>query len=140
MVDKISSPEKILKIFLAENTLPCFAYVKKLKNNEESIINNNTNENDKETLTEASSEKIEEIYFIETFESDCIFARSYSASFEQMLLNQRTSFAQSDIDNLTWASNYLTLTQNRKNLISEEVVIPFGYEGCLKNLHKNNLY
>ena len=50
-----------------------------------------------------------------------------------MLINQRTSFAQSDLENLTWASNYLTVNQNRKNLVSEEVVIPLRYEGYYKN-------
>jgi hypothetical protein len=133
MVDNISCLEKNLKTFIAENTLPCYANVNKLTNNEESTSPNNAKENEKEIPIENRFDEIEEIYLIKIFESDCIFARSYSSNFEQMLINQRTSFAQSDLENLTWASNYLTVNQNRKNLVSEEVVIPLRYEGYYKN-------
>ena len=95
--------------------------------------NSNEKNDEKEIPIENRFDEIEEIYLIKIFESDCIFARSYSSNFEQMLINQRTSFAQSDLENLTWASNYLTVNQNRKNLVSEEVVIPLRYEGYYKN-------
>jgi len=98
------------------------------------VIKNTTSnkERDKENnlaVPNLVSAKHEEIYLIDTFESDCMFARSYSADFEKMLMKQRNSFAHSDVEDLTFSSNYLTLTQARKDMISENVSIPFGYQG-----------
>ena len=126
MVD-LSSSETNLDQFIAENTLPCYAYVKKALKFEPDKLNESDGLNLQSS--KPGGEKTEELYLLYTFESDCISARCYSSNFEKILINQRNSFTQSDIDYLTWQSNYLTLTQNRKSMISEEVVIPFGYQG-----------
>jgi len=118
-----------LELFLATNTLPCYAYVTR------GPTTSKERDKEKENYLAAphpaliSHENIEEIYLIDTFEADCIFARSYSTDFEKMLMKQRNSFAHSDIDDLTFSSNYITLTQARKDMISEDVSIPFGYHG-----------
>lgn len=114
-----SSFQTNLKHFIEENTLPCFALLKK-----ETPGENHSDE-------EPAATKCEEIYLLQTFESDCVFAKSYSSNYEAMLINQRTSFAQSELEYLTWTSNYFTYTQsqNKKNMISEEISIPYCYQG-----------
>lgn len=135
MVD-LSSSETNLDQFIAENTLPCYAYVKKALKFEPDKLNESDGLNLQSS--KPGGEKTEELYLLYTFESDCISARCYSSNFEKILINQRNSFTQSDIDYLTWQSNYLTLTQNRKSMISEEVVIPFGYQGLFEMFSTNS--
>lgn len=130
----MTSSETKLSKFLTENSLPCYANV--------TMDCTNSKERDKEkepnlltVLTPGNIvKKTERIYLIKTFDADCIFARSYSTNFENLLINQRSSFAQSDMEDLSVTSDYMTLTQNRRDMISEEVAIPFGYQGNLNSI------
>lgn len=139
--DKTTEPdEKNLKQFTSEQNLPCFAYVINHKSTDSKIDENVINNKDGTSLINNDVEEItskQELYLLKIFESDCVFARCYSSNLEDVLINQRTSFAQSDVDYFTWTSNYLTLTQARKNMISEEVVIPFGYQGLFEMFSAN---
>lgn len=107
--------EKELGDFIAENSLPCYAYVRNSHRNHE-----NKDQDD----------KFEEIvYLFKQFEASCFFAKRYSNMFETYLLHHRPSYDPSD-NNFTISSN---INANIKQMFNDIVSIPYNYQGLVND-------
>ena len=103
------SNEKQLDDLILEHKPPFFAYLK----NED-----NTN-------------KLNELYFYEIFEADCLFAKCYSNSLSVInyLLHHRPSYVPSESNLSSLVNSHSHTQQNHEFMFSDIVNIPYDYNG-----------